>query len=171
MLCVDQFVSRFQRALMGAFWKQLPSSDLNSSHIFSVSPPVCRAVPLLVVSQCGWNDGDTGAWYCFILRTILYDMTNAEITLLSNDTILILAYHSLCISASNFAIFKNFRIIKNACTATGCVAMRLGWWWYWSLVLLYFENCSLWYDKCRDYFIIEWYHFNFGLSFPLHFGI
>jgi hypothetical protein len=44
-----------------------------------VSPAVCRAVPLLGVSQCGWDDGDIGAWYYFILRIILYGMTVADI--------------------------------------------------------------------------------------------
>jgi hypothetical protein len=43
-----------------------------------VSLAVCQAVPLLGVSQCGWDVGDIDAWYCFILRIILYGVTIAE---------------------------------------------------------------------------------------------
>ena len=89
---------------MGVFWKQLPSSELISSHIFSVSPAVCWAVPLLGVSQCGWDDGGVGPSYYFIVRIILYDMTIAEI-ILSNYIILILAYNSVCILALNLQFF------------------------------------------------------------------
>ena len=85
---------------MGAFWKQLPSSELISGQIFSVSPAVCPAVLLLGVSQCGCDDGDIGAWYYFILRISLYGMTIAEIIFLSHDVILFLAYNSACILAS-----------------------------------------------------------------------
>jgi len=79
-----------------------------------VSPAVCRALPLLGVSQCGWDNGDIGPWYYFILRIILYGMKIAEIIFLSNGTILILAYNSVRILASKFAIFfKNFLVIMN----------------------------------------------------------